>query len=252
MSLNLAPNKIAQELRSAVQTGDLPRVQLLVTNGASVAKKKGHLSSLMYAARLGHISIIEWLLTVGLATISQLSAGGDTVLLLVAAGGCDSPLQTVQWLLEHGGADIADVTKNGQTVWDLLKTYLIKSDTADIEHKPAVVTALLKVMVLRDAPPVEITARLSPEHKIVVQEGARLRASLVEYLTRRRALLGTYCPLIAPLRDLVHGYEEPTTTEELWATGLGAAPRHAKRTHSHVGANPFLRRSERLRRRREE
>jgi hypothetical protein len=32
--------------------------------------------------------------------------------------------------------------------------------------------------------------------------------------------LDAHCPLLAPLRDLVHGYEEPTTTDELWATGL--------------------------------
>jgi hypothetical protein len=29
---------------------------------------------------------------------------------------------------------------------------------------------------------------------------------------------------MSPFRALVHGYMELTTTEELWATGLGAAP----------------------------
>jgi hypothetical protein len=56
----------------------------------------------------------------------------------------------------------------------------------------------------------------------MVQEGARLRARLPAYLVRRQALLDAHCPvLLPPLLALVHGYMELTTTEELWATGLG-------------------------------
>jgi hypothetical protein len=62
---------------------------------------------------------------------------------------------------------------------------------------------------------------LRREHVPVMQEGARLRARLPAYLVRRRALLAENSPLIAPLRDLVHAYEDLTTTEALWATGLG-------------------------------
>jgi hypothetical protein len=40
------------------------------------------------------------------------------------------------------------------------------------------VTVLLRVMTLRGAQQAELTARLSPEHVQVVQEGARLRARL--------------------------------------------------------------------------
>ena len=89
-------------------------------------------------------------------------------------------------------------------------------------------------MVLRQAPPAELTARPAVArtvHKMVyvVEEGARLQVGLPAYLTQRRVLLNERCLLIAPLRDLVHGYEEPsarmpTTTEDFWATGLGAAP----------------------------
>jgi hypothetical protein len=53
----------------------------------------------------------------------------------------------------------------------------------------------------------------------VLQEGGRLRARLPAYLVRRRALIDAHCPLpLPPLRALVHGYMELTTTEELWAT----------------------------------
>jgi hypothetical protein len=62
------------------------------------------------------------------------------------------------------------------------------------------------------------------QYSSVVEEGARLRAGFPAYLARRRALLAEDTSLIAPLRALVSSYEEPTTTEELWATGLGALP----------------------------
>jgi hypothetical protein len=74
---------------------------------------------------------------------------------------------------------------------------------------------MLRVMVLHGGPPASLTAKLAPPLQQIVQEGARLRARLPAYLARRRALVGTYCPLLPPLLDLVHGYGEPTTTDEL-------------------------------------
>jgi hypothetical protein len=108
-------------------------------------------------------------------------------------------------------------------------------------------------MVLRVAPPAELSARLSPKHAQVVEDGARLKAGLPAYLARRVVLLDAHCPLIPPLRMLVHGYEEPTTTDELWATGLGAARQRAVRPLADDGAATALplRRSLRLRQKRE-
>jgi hypothetical protein len=51
-----------------------------------------------------------------------------------------------------------------------------------------------------------------------------MRARLPAYLARRRALLDQHTALIAPLWALVSSYEEPSTTQELWATRLGALP----------------------------
>jgi hypothetical protein len=86
----------------------------------------------------------------------------------------------------------------------------------------------------------------------VVQEGARVRARLPAYLAQRRALLDAHCPLIAPLQDLVHGYEMPPTTDELWPTGLGAERQRAARPRADDGAVvATLRRSARLRQERE-
>jgi hypothetical protein len=105
----------------------------------------------------------------------------------------------------------------------MLESYLVEPDEADEEHSAAAVTELLGVMVLRGAPPATLTAALSLEHMRVVELGARLRARLPAYLARRRGQLNRYCPLLSPLCSIVCGYEEPTTTEELWATGLGVA-----------------------------
>ena len=58
----------------------------------------------------------------------------------------------------------------------------------------------------------------------MLEEGARLRARLPAYFVQWLALLYTHSPLLPPLRAVVSGCDVPTTTEELWATRLGAAP----------------------------
>jgi hypothetical protein len=65
--------------------------------------------------------------------------------------------------------------------------------------------------------------------------------------------LDAHCPLITPLLALVSGYEMPTTTDELWATGLGAAPlQRARRPRPERGQSPEPpRRSARLRQKRQ-
>jgi hypothetical protein len=79
-------------------------------------------------------------------------------------------------------------------------------------------------MVLKGAPGADFAAALSSGHKRVVEEGAQLRAALPVYLKRWRDVVDAHCPILAQLRDLVRSYiPEPTTTDELWATGLGAA-----------------------------
>ena len=83
---------------------------------------------------------------------------------------------------------------------------------------------MLRVMLLREEPPdpANFDSSFSLCTARLVQEASQLRARLPAYLVQRRALLDEHCPLIAPLRALVSGYEVPTT-EELWATGLGTA-----------------------------
>jgi cellobiose-specific phosphotransferase system component IIA len=243
----------------AAQYGELKTVKWLLKEGrASIGdvNNDGD-SALILAASFGQLETVKWLLEEGGASIEEANHRGRTALL--AAANCGE-LATVQYLLEHGGADIGDTLRDGDTIWDLLEEYLIEGGRVPDRHgdEPYVydataVISLLRVMVLRGAPPAELTARLSPEHAQVVKYGARLRTGLPAYLARRRVLLDAHCPLIPPLRALVHGYEEPTTTDELWATGLGAARQRAVRPRADddAAAAAPLRRFLRLRQKRE-
>jgi hypothetical protein len=210
------------ELKVAIRAGDIRRVKLLVQGGASIAETDKNMSALNYAAVLGDRLIIEWLLAKGGANLVDVDEHGFTALLYAAFNLSNESVTTVQWLLEHGGADIADTSLHGRTVWHMF----IRSRLAGVPNLGDTVTdrptTLLRVMVLRSAPPTDLVAQMAPQHSRVVAEGAQLRAGLPAYLARRRALLAEHTSLIAPLRALVSGYEEPTTTEELWATGLGA------------------------------
>jgi hypothetical protein len=133
-------------------------------------------------------------------------------------------------LLEHayGGANTTDTTPDDKRVWRFLWPLLaIVSFAARENTDEDLLAALLRVMVLRSAPPADLVVHISPLpplHSRVVEEGAQLLAGLPAYLARRRALLAEHTSLITPLRALVSGYEEPTTTEELWDTGLGTLP----------------------------
>jgi hypothetical protein len=170
--------------------------------------------------------------------IGKANNEGWTALLASAKYG---ELAITQYLLEHGGSDIRDTFDNGTTIWDLLGNHLIENvwDPDYDEYDATAITSLLGVVMLCGASPAELTARLSPEHVQVVEEGARLKAALPAYLTRWRALLDVHCPLISPLPEelqaLIFRFEGPATTDELWATGLGAARQRAVRPRADDG-----------------
>jgi hypothetical protein len=213
--------KIDEFLRAAF-AGDLPRVQRMLADGeARITDTDQHgCTALLRAAGSFNLPTLQWLLEEGGACITDRDNEGHSALLMAATNG---RMATCQWLLEHLGADIAEANHLGTNVWDRLGAYIPFTSASEV-------TALLRVMVLKGTPLAWLVVRMRPEHAQVVEEGAQLRAALSAYLTQRRALLDAHCPLIAPLRDLVRDYDpEPTTTEELWSTGLGAAPQRARR-----------------------
>jgi hypothetical protein len=192
-------------------------------------------------AASGKIPIVEWLLAEGVANILDVDTRGRTALMSAIDVG------TAQWLLEHGGANITDRDPDGRTLWDKIWPLLVSfADREDDGADLLACSALLRVMVLQRAPPADLNAlpvRLSPQHSRVVKEGAQLLARLPVYLARRRALVAEHTSLITPLLALVSSYEELTTTEELWATGLGAlpgdaAPSWASRMRTRIRTQP--------------
>jgi ankyrin repeat protein len=228
-------------LHCACLNGNLPTVNYLLEHGARVTERcRNGRTALLVAAEHGRLEMVEYLLSLeGGASIAETDVEGNTALLLAAGYHCHPSI--VQWLLEYGGAQITDTNNAGDSVWtvhyiDSLQVMLIdayKKDDDDEEfiiiggeyvpmENTVALTAMLRVMVLHGGPPDTLTVKLAPPLQQIVQDGVRLRARLPAYLAQRRALLGANCPLLSPLQDLVHGHEMPTTTEELWATGLGA------------------------------
>jgi hypothetical protein len=261
-------------LHCACANGNLPSVTYLLARGASIAERNDEgRTALLYAVEHSHLQVIKYLLSSkGGASITQTDDDGNTALLLAAVD-CCPPM--VQWLLEYGGAQLTDTDNEGLSVWTvragynglpqmLQNAYKLCADGEYVfiggEYVPnegivpygdiVALTAMLRVMVLYGGPPDSLTNDLAPPLQQIVQDGARLRARLPAYLAQRRALLDAHCPLLPPLRDLVHGYEKPTTTDELWATGLGAPLQRARRSRPERGLSPE-RRSARLRQKRQ-
>jgi hypothetical protein len=128
-----------------------------------------------------------------------------------------------------------DANNRGKTIWDML-TYERERVAGELEEEQdqVALTALLRVMVLRGAPPPAQVDLLSPENACVVREGALLRGRLPASLVWRRARLDVHFSLLLPpLRALIHGYLE-LTTEEFWATGLG------RLTNAPVTSTPII------------
>jgi hypothetical protein len=220
--------------------GNAQTVKCLIKHGARVTERdKTGMTALLNAACDGSLEVVQYLLSSeGGASISETDDDGNTALL---CAGMRSKFSIVQWLLEYGGAQITDVNNEERSLWtrsqrrDCSVGVLLRHAYENKKGKHVFINgkfvpckyilevkAMLRVMVLHGAPPESVAEGLAPPLQRIVQDGARLRAWLPSYLTQRRAVVDAHCPLLPPLRDLVRGYEEPTTTDELWATELGA------------------------------
>jgi ankyrin repeat protein len=206
----------------------LETVTYLLEHGARITERSDvGKTALLYSVQSGSLELVQYLISSeGGASITETDDEGNTALLLAARS--SSYPTMVQWLLEFGGAQITDTNNEGTSVWTQklqfgLKELLKSADTkVDDGKNLMVLTAMLRVMVLHGAPPQSLVEGLAPPLQQIVHDGARLRARLPAYLAQRRALLDAHCSLLAPLTAIVHSYEELTTTDELWATGLGA------------------------------
>jgi hypothetical protein len=182
-------------------------VQVLVTDlGADINQGDQFGSTpLIVAALRGHLACVRCLVQLG-AEVRAANIYGNTALLLSVDNG---HYPTTQYLLEEAGANLDNVNNNEKSVWDLLIEYLKEHDNdgdgeegdeseveADLRE---LADDLLRLMVLRGAPPPALVALLLPKHARLVQEGARMRARLPAYLAHRRAYLDLRCPRISLL-----------------------------------------------------
>jgi hypothetical protein len=224
-----ATNSLVREVMNdeflrAAGEGDLPRVQRLLREGkASItAVDRTGKSALLIAAMHGRLAIMQWLLTDGGAKLSERTSTqrGNSALLLCALR---QHFVCCTWLLEFGGASVSETDDDGCSFWTLVLYNL--SSSYGVGEELTAELALLRVAVLQGDPPQTVLPHGLPmEHMQVLQEGARLRERLPAYLAQRITHVEEHCPLIAPLRAIVSAYEKPSTTDELWATGLGAVP----------------------------
>ena len=182
---------------------------------------------LLTAARDGDLPAVKRLVQSGLVNLDATDAHGNTAVMLAAEFGNHDMLR---WLVERG-ADIGHLNADGKNTWDVL--YMYWSDNGILRNmdwnrlSPDDKYTVLRTLLLREGPPGWLVGLMLRVHQQLVEDGVRLRAQLPAYLAERRSLLDTHCPLVAPLpeelRALVYSFEGPATTEELWATGLGAA-----------------------------
>jgi hypothetical protein len=172
---------------------------------------------LLNAASEGNIDVCRYLLERG-ASLTEADERGNNVLLCAVS---DDEFCLAAWLLTEGGASLECKNLEGESAWNLL----VQPRHCRRDRDEAAFSRLLRVMLLMGDAPAHFADTLSPALQALVLEGGRLRARLPAYLVRRQALLDTHSPvLLPPLGALVHGYMELTTTDELWATGLGAEP----------------------------
>jgi hypothetical protein len=195
-------------LIAAIEKGDLDTMRLLVTelgvdvNQEGLGRPRGY--AFFNAAYFRQFDVMRCLVEeLGASTAVVFKSSGDAVFLFSVRHG---RLESTHYLLEHGGATMTEKNKYGENVWDQLIEHKRKVQRGVLmtpPHDPEAMTALLKVMLLRDTPPPNLVALLLPADRLVVDKGARLRARLPAYLKQRRALVDAHCLLIPPLQALV-------------------------------------------------
>jgi hypothetical protein len=186
-------------------------------------------TALHKADEFGSLEVIQYLLSSeGGASITETDCKGDTALLLAARNSrCSTTM--AKWLLEYGDAQITNTNDKRASVWtgnwqdglpnrdglyDRLRSAYTKDDDSEyvsIDCKHVAVgdvvalTATLRVMVLRGAPPESLTIDLAPPFQRMVRGCGH--GSRHTWCRDVRSWTLTGCPLLPPLQDLVHGYD---------------------------------------------
>jgi hypothetical protein len=167
------------------------------------------------------------------ASLHRLAEGGtnlaeetpyDERALLLAA--LEGRYCAMRYLLEQEGAPITESDSFGETVWSSITLLGINLLLNFVE-----LSSLLKVMVMLDDAPADVTASLLPQHAAICTNGRRLRAQLPSYLEQQRTTVVTLCPLPGVLQTVFAAYAA-TTQSDMWADGLRVQVSRAKRSRT--------------------
>jgi hypothetical protein len=168
--------------------------------------------NLLRAAYAGDLTRVKALVANGV-DLGLIDSDGNTAV-LIAAGRGNCPMVT--WLLQYGGASFTETTSAGENIWDLLMRFNFWQ-----AHDTDTVVDLLRVLILRVAPPHSLVKELMDighmwvtDYGPTVRVGSRLRI----YIAQQWARFDANCPLPVPLKALVHGYM--MDTDGLWEAGL--------------------------------
>lgn len=197
------------EFLEAAGNGDIERVEQLLADGANYLERDSlGFTALLKSAYFGQKAMFEYLLDKGLGTLSEQTSFGENAVLTCAYQG---HLSMMHWLLTDAGASLPEGKKARLNVWRQLKI-------ADADD--AVLTSLLKIMIMLDDAPRNFIARLLPHHADIVTRGQQLREQLPLHLESQRVLVDAHCPLPAVIHSIVIEYAV-TTIDEMWENGLG-------------------------------
>jgi hypothetical protein len=249
------------DLLSTVIFGNLPRLQWLLAAGGASIKEVDDAGNtpLLLAAEAFHFAMCHWFLEFGGSDIQEANNEGTTVWDFLTwhfvGDGSEIPLQPDLTALLRcmvlRCTPPAELVEQASPETQADRVELIAEVERLYTEHVRVVEASQAINRHIHESRVFLMGHLYAEHALVLVEGTHMRAELPAYLVRRLALINIHCALLALLCAYVCDYEEPTTAEEIRATGLDAASQRSRRRRPRQDYEAVLslplRRSARLR-----
>jgi ankyrin repeat protein len=151
---------------------------------------------------------------------------GQTALLYLAS---DNPVRkdVIKNLVEIAKCDIDVKDDAEQSIWTLLLPYWVPKKDTERYSRRDIGDGILRALLARMQPPENVLKDLlASKHKDLVTRGIRLQEKLTLHKEKRRvAVVETRSRLPKALHNLIFEMDgNLSTTNEVWATGLGDEP----------------------------
>jgi hypothetical protein len=172
--------------------------------------------------------VARWLMKEKYINVDDVLLGsfpvGQTALLYVASDDPERNKDVIKNLVEIAGCDIGVKDDAGQSIWTLLLPYWVSKEETGRYRRRDIGDGILRALLARMQPPEEVLeALLASKHKDLVTQGIRLQSRLGPYKEERQLSIEKTKSL---LPEVLHGLileldGNLSTTDEIWATGLG-------------------------------